>query len=64
MTGRTEDEWEETEKREEAFRGEIAILKHLNRELKDFTGQILAGFVSMRSERPSLSVIFLVHCYL
>lgn len=65
MTGWTEDEWEETEKREEALRGEIAVPKHShNRELKDFTGQILTGFVSVRSGRPSLSVIFLVHCYL
>lgn len=52
-----EDEWEETEKREEAFRRKIATLKCLNRKLKDFTGQILGGFVSVRVERPSLSVI-------
>lgn len=54
-----EDEWEEREKRD-AFRREIATLKSMNRELKDFTGQIPGGFASIRVERPLLSV----HCYL
>lgn len=51
-----EDEWEEREKREEAFRREIATLKSMNRELTDFTGQIPGGF-ALRVERPLLSVI-------
>lgn len=53
-----EDEWEEKERREEAFRREIATLKSLNRELSDFTGQIAGGFASGRVERPLLSVIY------
>lgn len=44
-------------KREEAFRRQIAILKSMKRELKEFAGQIPGDFASLRVERPLLSVI-------